>query len=173
MIDIAQAETSDRVKRATCPIMESGHQDQILSYCLLIFCGMVIATVATWKIMNAIVGFGRKLLCINDPYQRYFVKVSPALANFKRHVLEAPIFRKRHYQEFRVHSLLNFGTLPTRLQLFLMLAYLLMNLVFSFIGIGFNRSYDEFFLLIRSRTGVLATINMVDSLLSLFTIYSC
>jgi hypothetical protein len=45
MIDIAQAETSDCIKRATYPIIESGHQDQILLYYLLVFCGMVIATV--------------------------------------------------------------------------------------------------------------------------------
>ncbi|KAH7304398.1 ferric reductase like transmembrane component [Stachybotrys elegans] len=141
--------------------MASGQQDEVLSHYLLVFCGMVIAAVATWKTINAIIGFSRMLLCIDNPYQRYFTKASPSLANFKRHVLEAPIFRKRHNQELRIHSRISFGTLPTRLQLVLMLAYFSMNLAFSIVGIGFNRSYDEFFTLIGSRTGVLATINMI------------
>ncbi|KEY75278.1 hypothetical protein S7711_08622 [Stachybotrys chartarum IBT 7711] len=141
--------------------MASGQQDEVLSHSLLVFCGIVIAAVATWKTINATIGFSRTLLCIDNAHQRYFTKASPNLANFKRYVLEAPIFRKRHNQELRIHPQISFGTLPTRLQLVLMLAYLSMNLAFSIVGIGFNRSYSEFFTLIRSRTGVLATINMV------------
>ena len=142
--------------------MANEQQTESLSHYLLFFCAASSVLVVLWNILNAFISFARTLLCVNDPRQRYFTFVSPAFAFIKRHIIEAPLFRKRHNQQFQINSKISFGTLPTRLQVLVILAYFAMNVVFSVLGLNLKSSYEDICSFVRSRTGVLAIVNMVN-----------
>lgn len=79
----------------------------------------------------------------------------------KKHLTYAPVGKKRHNREIRVSSAVNMGTLPTRLQAVLLLAYLLSNLVYMlFLD---YRQHDRWATLaeLRGRAGTLAAVNLV------------
>jgi hypothetical protein len=84
---------------------------------IFIICGSLVAALAVWRVGLESVKYVRTLTCLNNDSQSYFRLPSEAFASFKKHVLYAPIFRKRHNREFQLSAAVNVGTLPTRLQL--------------------------------------------------------
>jgi hypothetical protein len=133
-----------------------------LSHYLLIICGAVSIAVIAWKVIGIATRYARHLVCLNDPRQRFFVKDSHNVSALKRHVLYAPVLSKRHNREIQLSSAINVGTLPTRFQLLWLLAYFATNVAFSVVGISFGDKLENVAAHVRSRTGVLATINMVS-----------
>lgn len=51
-----------------------------------------------------------------DSKQRYFTIPDENWAKIKRHLITAPLLRKRHHREFNMSEAVNVGTLPGRLQ---------------------------------------------------------
>jgi hypothetical protein len=84
---------------------------------IFIICGSLVAALVVWRVGLESVKYVRTLTCLNNDTQSYFRLPSEAFATFKKHVLYAPIFRKRHNREFQLSAAVNVGTLPTRLQL--------------------------------------------------------
>jgi len=107
----------------------------------------------------------RRLVNINqgtssDGRQKYFSMPGEKFAAVKRHLITAPLFRKRHNREFKMSAAMNVGTLPGRLQTLFIAGYFAMNIAFCVISINWNDKksfYDD----ARNRTGVLATLNMI------------
>jgi hypothetical protein len=89
---------------------------------LFIICGSLVAALLVWRVGIESVKYVRTLTCLNNDTQRYFTLPSEGFANFKKHVLYAPIFRKRHNREFQLSAAMNVGTLPTRLQLLFLMS---------------------------------------------------
>ncbi|TQW00657.1 hypothetical protein V2A60_001718 [Cordyceps javanica] len=83
------------------------------------------------------------------------------MPRFKKHLIYAPLFRKRHNREFRLSSAINVGTLPSRLHMFIVVVYLASNLVYMFILNWQNENKWAFCAELRGRAGVLALVNMV------------
>ncbi|KAH8811400.1 ferric reductase like transmembrane component-domain-containing protein [Xylogone sp. PMI_703] len=80
---------------------------------------------------------------------------------FKKQLLYAPLFNKRHNREFRLSSAMNMGTLPSRFHAILILLYLISNVVYILI-LDYGR-LNKYSIVaeLRGRTGILAVVNMV------------
>lgn len=140
---------------------EHDYGNQALSNYLFIICGSIAVAVIIWKVCEKVNRVVRRVACLGHDRQRYFAIPSPNVSFLKRHVLYAPIFRKRHNREIQLSKAINVGTLPTRFQFLFLLAFFSTNIVFTVIDIPFAGSYKEAAYILRSRTGILATVNMV------------
>ncbi|KAK4507511.1 hypothetical protein PRZ48_001246 [Zasmidium cellare] len=96
----------------------------------------------------------------SDGRQRYFSIPDERWARFKRHWLSAPLLRRRHNKEFRLSAAINVGTLPGRMQSFFLVGYFALNITFTVWKINWSNP-QEFYHTGLSRTGILATLNMV------------
>ena len=79
----------------------------------------------------------------------------------KKHILYAPLGRKRHNREIQLSSAVGIGTLPSRFQTILITLYLLSQVVYC---LFLDYSVNEQAALIaelRGRSGTLAVLNMV------------
>lgn len=131
---------------------------------LWIICGSLVVAMIAWRVSIESVKYIRQLTCLNNDTQSYFVAPSMRFASFKKHLLYAPVFRKRHNREFQLSSAINVGTLPTRLQALFLLAYLGTNVAFCVVNIDWSLPYVPTTKQVRNRTGVLAVVNMVGLL---------
>lgn len=103
----------------------------------------------------------RTVACLNNETQRYFAKPHVLFATFRKHCLDAPLFRTRHHREFKLSTAINIGTLPSRLQTFLLVGYFATNVGFCVWSINFKGAYAAVAGELRNRTGVMAVINMI------------
>lgn len=136
-------------------------QNEALSKYLFVTCAAVSAILIAWRALNIVVKYIRTVTCLGNDTQRYHAIPSRKLAFFKRNILYAPIFRKRHNREFQLSSAINVGTLPTRIQLVFLVGYLATNIAFCLIDIPFAGSFSAAAASFRNRTGTLAVVNMV------------
>lgn len=134
-------------------------ENDALSSYLLVTCASLSAALILWRLSFQLVKYVREVTCLNNDTQRYFATESSNLSFFKRNILYAPIFRKRHNREFQLSSAINVGTLPTRLQLVFIVGYFATNVAFSVIDIDFTTAGGA--ATFRNRTGTLAVANMV------------
>ncbi|KAK3393031.1 ferric reductase like transmembrane component-domain-containing protein [Podospora didyma] len=86
----------------------------------------------------------------------------PAL---KKHLIYAPLWKKRHTREFRLSSAVNVGTVPLRFQAIVLFSYLASNLAYMFVLNWGNLNKYELSAEIRGRSGSLALVNMVPLLI--------
>ncbi|KAK4636285.1 Ferric reductase transmembrane component 3 [Fulvia fulva] len=126
--------------------------------------GMIIAIVLIYRWTLHLLQHIRKLANLyhgtsSDGRQRYFSIPDDRWAKFKRHWLSAPLLSKRHNREFKLSAAMNVGTLPGRMQTFFLLGYFALNVVFTVWKIDWTSK--GFMSAGLSRTGILATINMV------------
>ncbi|KAH9905225.1 ferric reductase like transmembrane component [Xylariomycetidae sp. FL2044] len=84
---------------------------------------------------------------------------------FKRHVLYAPLFRKRHSREVRICRWMNFGPVPSRILVVLLAGLLVINIVFCLVRIQFAGHPTAVIRHLGSRAGSLAVANIIPLLL--------
>ncbi|KAL9943668.1 hypothetical protein D7B24_008855 [Verticillium nonalfalfae] len=130
------------------------------NYLYYVMTGCSIVLIA-WRLSTQLHRYVRTVACLKNDSQRYFAEASTKLSFFKKNVMYAPIFSKRHNREFQLSSAVNVGTLPTRLQLVFLFGYFASNVAFSVIDIPFAATYDDAARAFRNRTGVLAVVNMI------------
>jgi hypothetical protein len=131
-------------------------------YIFIILAALIVGF-GLWRIVLESVKYVRHMTCLNNETQRYFAAPSRTFATFKKHLLYAPILKKRHNQEMQLSAAINVGTLPTRFQLLFLTAYLATNVAFCIAGIDLSMSYATVCQQLRNRTGILAVVNMVRS----------
>jgi hypothetical protein len=129
---------------------------------LFIICASLIVFFFLWRVGMESVKYVRTLTCLNNDTQRYFAIPQDKWASFKKHLLYAPVFSKRHNREFQLSSALNMGTLPTRFQLLFLAGYLGTNVAFCVVSINWNQPLATYAKELRNRTGILAVVNMVS-----------
>lgn len=129
---------------------------------IFIILASLIVSLTIWRVTIESVKYVRTLTCLNNDTQRYFVTPSKAFSSFKKNLLYAPIFRKRHNREFKLSSAINVGTLPTRFQLLFLLAYFGTNVAFCVVSITWDQPLATVGKQLRNRTGILAVVNMVS-----------
>lgn len=134
-----------------------------LSDYLMIVCGAVSVAVIIWKVCERIIKLTRHVSCLHNDKQRYFAIPSPNVSALKRHLLYAPVVSKRHNREIQLSRAINVGTLPTRFQLLFLIAYFASNVAWCVVDIPFDGEMSAVAGVIRNRTGVLSTVNMVWS----------
>lgn len=114
-----------------------------------------------YQLIFHFVRYIRTIACLNNDSQRYFATPHALFANFKKHFLDAPLFRQRHHREFKLSSAINIGTLPSRLQTLMLVGYFGTNVGFTVWSIDFSQDYSTVAGEFRNRTGVMAVINMI------------
>lgn len=123
-----------------------------------------VAFVGTFFLYQVVFHFSkylRTLACLNNDTQRYFATPNALFATFRKHFLDAPLFRQRHHREFKLSSAINVGTLPSRLQTFMLVGYFATNVGLSVWRIDWSQPFSAAAGEIRNRTGVMAVINMI------------
>lgn len=131
---------------------------------ILIVLSSLAVSLIIWRVGIESVKYVRTLTCLSNNTQKYFSIPSKPFASFKKHVLYAPIFRKRHNREFQLSSAVNVGTLPTRLQLAFLTAYVGMNVAFCVVHIDWSGETATIAQDLRNRAGTLAVTNLVSLL---------
>lgn len=114
-----------------------------------------------YQICFHFVRYVRTVACLNNETQRYFAVPHVHYARFKKHLLDAPLFRTRHHREMKLSTAINIGTLPSRLQLLMILGYFSTNVAFCVISIDFSGQFSKVAGELRNRCGVLAVMNML------------
>ncbi|KAH0548052.1 hypothetical protein GP486_008207, partial [Trichoglossum hirsutum] len=103
----------------------------------------------------------RTLTCLNTDRQLYFFTPNQAFAFIKKHVMDAPLFRKRHVEDLRLSSVVSGGALPTRLEFMLIAGTLGANIALSVVRIHWKEGREVVLSELRNRTGVLALGNLL------------
>ena len=123
---------------------------------LLIYNGVLKALHSVRRVVN---------LSHGDPgsaNQLYFTApMNDVFAKLKRYWLIAPLYRKRHKREFRLSEAMNMGTLPSRIQVFWLLGYFVLNIVTALVRIHWHMERTVWLNDLCNRTGTLATVNMI------------
>jgi hypothetical protein len=165
LLDIVSAEapaTPTSTAVAAAKMRAVALNEGFMNY-IMIICGSLTVGLLLWRGILELIKHVRTMASLNNDTQRYFAIPNHAYSNFKKHLLYAPIFRKRHNREFQISAAINVGTLPTRFQLLFLTAYLGTNVAFCVLSIDWNGDYTITLKAFRNRTGVLATVNMVSN----------
>lgn len=108
----------------------------------------------------------RHLFTLGNPeQQRYWSRNQTSWwPKLKRHLLYAPLFRKRHNRELQISSAVSIGTLPSRFHFLLLFVYLALNVAYC-LALSWNRDLSASVVAeLRGRSGELATINLIPTI---------
>ena len=133
------------------------------NYMFIVLASLIVG-LTIWRVTTELVKYVRTLTCLNNDTQRYFISPSSTYATFKKNLLYAPIFSRRHSREFKLSSAINVKILPTRFQLLFLLAYFGTNIAFCVVSIDWKQPIATLGKQLRNRTGVLALVNLVSGL---------
>jgi NAD(P)H-flavin reductase len=100
-------------------------------------------------------------MSVSGQQQIYWATNQSSWWKVKKHLIYAPLWRKRHNLEIKLSSAVNMGTLPSRLHALLLVAYLLSNIVFCVCLSYSDIDKYEVAAELRGRSGMLAVVNMV------------
>jgi hypothetical protein len=129
-------------------------------YLLLSFLpGLSLAII--WRIYSQLNEHLRTVISVYNCSQQYFVNPNKRLSLLKKNLLYAPIASRRRMHEFRFQTF-KICTLPTRLQLILLLYYFTANITFCLFDISLTASFVDRTRHVRNRTGALALVNLVS-----------
>jgi hypothetical protein len=122
---------------------------------------LVVLGFRIWQMVHAHI---RHLVAMNNTktQQNYWASHTGTwLPWFKKQVLYAPLWNKRHNREIKLSSAVNIGTLPSRLHFIMLSLYLCSN--FAYCAIMDYRKLNHYSILaeLRGRSGVLAVANMI------------
>lgn len=132
----------------------------LYSYYVLIALGVIVTSIFIYRIAIRSVQYIRTLTCLNNENQRYFKPSNPIFDWIKRHLLYAPLFRRRHQKQLRIGAV-DMGILPTRFQSLLLVGIITMNVVLCAYGIEWDGSIITKLKHLRNRSGTLAIVNMI------------
>jgi hypothetical protein len=121
----------------------------------------ILGVFTVYQVVLHLIRYVRTVVCLNNDTQRYFATPHVMFASFRKHCLDAPLFKTRHHREFKLSSAINIGTLPSRLQMFFLVGYFAANVGLSVWRVDFGKEYSMVAQEIRNRTGVMAVINMI------------
>ncbi|KAL6704119.1 hypothetical protein ACN47E_008782 [Coniothyrium glycines] len=121
---------------------------------------IIVVVFFTYQVILYLVRYVRTISCLDNDKQRYFAIPNSAYATFKKHCLDAPLFRTRHHREFKLSSAIGIGTLPSRLQTFFLLGYFAVNIGFCVWRIDYS-SFSAGANELLSRAGIMSVINMI------------
>ncbi|KAF4762736.1 hypothetical protein N7455_002221 [Penicillium solitum] len=138
--------------------------DDLARYSLLAL-GCAAAAYYIWQLAFRFSRHLRRLASFTDDRQRYFVSTHNTFAWIKDHIIYAALFRNRHNRELQLSSALNMGTLPSRFHAFLITGVIAMNVTLCCVTTPYGSESDTLAGIIRNRTGVMATVNLIPLVL--------
>lgn len=123
--------------------------------------GFIILSV---RIFQVIWGHIRQVAAMSvvGERQTYWKYAQPHwMPSFKKDLLYAPLWNKRHNREIRLSKAMNMGTLPSRLHFILLFIYSVSNIVYMFYVDWVNENKYSLCAEIRGRAGTLGAVNMI------------
>lgn len=100
-------------------------------------------------------------LSLSKDQQRYFALNRGSWWKLKKHLLYAPLGKKRHNREVKLSAAANLGCIPSRFHSFLIFSFLATNLAYC-AHLTYERpNHYAIVAELRGRTGVMAVINMI------------
>lgn len=129
---------------------------------------IAVSTVFLLRLAQLAVSYIRKIYCMSaTPSQQayYSVNHNAIWPWLKRHLIYAPLIKKRHNREFQMSSAISYGTLPGRIHFLLLLIYGGSNLVYCLLLDWKNPEKGAVFAELRGRSGILATVNLIPLVL--------
>ncbi|KAI1824800.1 ferric reductase like transmembrane component-domain-containing protein [Xylaria intraflava] len=136
-------------------------ENHSLANYLLFITAIISALVIIWRLTITITKYIRTIASLNNEKQHFFARPHGKLSWLKKNILYAPLVNKRHNREFQLSSAINVGTLPSRFQFLFLLGYFVTNVAFAVLHIPFVDSASDGLKQLRSRSGTLATVNMI------------
>ncbi|KAI9721578.1 MAG: hypothetical protein M1828_005068 [Chrysothrix sp. TS-e1954] len=85
----------------------------------------------------------------------------------KRHVLYAPLGKRRHNKEIQLSSAISVGTLPSRFHFTLIAFYFISNIAYCLV-LDYKQSKPALLAELRGRSGALATLNLIPTVIFAF-----
>ena len=133
----------------------------VVSFMVLLSCTLL------YRWLNICRSHMRHLLTMGrESDQRYWMyDRSPFWPWLKRHVLYAPLGRVRHNKEIQLSQAITIGTLPSRLHMLLLLAYLASNIAYCLVLDWRRLNSASVVAELRGRSGALAAFNLVPTVL--------
>jgi hypothetical protein len=132
---------------------------------IAILCGIIlILGVRGWQLFTAHL---RHIYCLGATrsQQNYWsYDRNEWLPWLKRHIIYAPLGRKRHNREIQLSKAHNYGTIPGRVHTTVLAFYLISNLVFC-LYLDWQHATPKILAELRGRSGMLAVWNMMVLLL--------
>ena len=138
--------------------------NMLFSYYILAVLGAIVVSIFIYRTVVRSVRYLRTLTCLNNENQQYFKSPNPTYSWMKRHLLDAPLFRRRHQRQLRMGPV-EMGILPTRFQSLLLAGIIAMNVVLCAYGIEWNGAFNTKLKHLRNRSGTLALVNMIPLVL--------
>jgi hypothetical protein len=121
----------------------------------------VIGLLMIWTVLHYGFGSLRQSVTVGVANQKYWSKQNENYGIFKRYILDAPLFRKRHHREFRLSNAINIGTLPSRIQTIFLTSYVAMAVTLTVYGIDWSGKQSDVLDQVVMRTGCMAVMNML------------
>lgn len=83
----------------------------------------------------------------------------------KKHIIYAPLWKKRHNEEIRLSSAISIGTLPSRFHMLILVVYGMSNVAYC-LCLPWSRSESASVVAaLRGRSGTLAALNLIPTIL--------
>lgn len=123
--------------------------------------GIFFAVQSTLRVREYI----RLLACMANDTQRHYLPPILAWAGLKKHLIYAPLLRKRHTQEPQFSAVPSTCCIPTRLQFCIIAIIALMNGCFCLTQIPWKSSTEDLLTVIRNRLGTIAVVNLIPLVL--------
>ncbi|KAL4936267.1 hypothetical protein BDV06DRAFT_95847 [Aspergillus oleicola] len=127
----------------------------VIAVAFILFCGRVA------QISHAYLRHITSLTASRREQTFWSIENSPLWANIKKHILYAPLGRKRHNREIQLSAAVNVGTLPSRFQTILIVLYVASQIAYCTL-LDYNENVKAALVAeLRGRSGTLAILNMV------------
>ncbi|CAG8887966.1 unnamed protein product [Penicillium egyptiacum] len=135
---------------------------ELAAYALLAL-GCSAAVLLVWSASSRFSCYLRQIACLSNKRQQYFRPARRWLAAIRKHILYASLFHNRRHREFRLSAAANMGALPSRTHSMLLIGILAMNVTLCTVNVPY--SSDRAAKVIRNRTGIMATMNLIPLVL--------
>ncbi|KAI9792480.1 MAG: hypothetical protein M1833_001093 [Piccolia ochrophora] len=140
------------------------NMDNIFSKTLWLSLGLLAVLILVTRVVQRTQAHIRHIfgLSATPEQQRFWSRNrSTVWPLIKRHLLFAPLWKKRHNREITLSAAVNVGTLPSRFHATLLSLYILSNVAYC-CALDYNKeSKAELLAELRGRSGVLALVNMI------------
>lgn len=127
--------------------------------------GGFVAVLFFWRTIIRIRHHRRSKLAQQVDDQAQLSQTSNLNASLKKHVFYAPACGARHSREFRLFRL-HMGTIPLRLEMILLVIYLLMNFIFVVVMVDWWKDFSDKMFQLKYAAGHLAVMNTPGLVLS-------
>ncbi|KAL4934320.1 ferric reductase family protein [Aspergillus undulatus] len=127
----------------------------VIAVAFILFCGRIA------QISHAYLRHISSLTASRREQTFWSIEDSSLWSNIKKHLLYAPLGRKRHNREIQLSTAVNVGTLPSRFQTILVVLYVASQIAYCAL-LDYNENVKAALLAeLRGRSGTLAILNMV------------